>query len=345
MRSAFDAIALLLYYALFPLVILPYLALMTGIIAFVALGFSIETMVINWAFWATTGLLYLFLCWAFYIWPRGDPFVLHEKGFRIRLLWRRLQTSMEAISAVFVGRALSRAEKSLRNVLGVLKPGQANWMSQLDGTALTVVLRDGTVRVFGALLTRFKREDLELLFLELVRRYPRFGANESPDHVTDSEAKPETIPVPKGASYKYVGVLLGVFIFAAIFLYSASQLKPGPHTLEEHFVVSAGTPRIVTLKVSDGEWIDLSLSVKNGKPVDLRVGRSATSDTNMITIKSAGLFDAEQVRSFHKKDTWRYTTPAIIIVTSSDRSDVVLKVEVSRAPSAEWSLRKRAFGR
>lgn len=63
----------------------------------------------------------------------------------------------------------------MREAIGILKPGDAQWMRSMDGAALTVVLKDGSYTIFKAILTCFDEEDLEWFFHELIERNPQFG--------------------------------------------------------------------------------------------------------------------------------------------------------------------------
>lgn len=164
----------LLYYVLYPLVVLPYLALMTTMLPFLAFGYSVEAMV-GPAFAVVFVYFYMVFCWFAYVWPHRNHLVLHEKGLRIRLGFKRLHTLFESIQGVFVGRAPSKVESGLRAVVGLLKPGQADWLNQVNTTAITVVLNDGSARIFKGILTCFEPADLERLFHELVERNPRLG--------------------------------------------------------------------------------------------------------------------------------------------------------------------------
>ena len=74
----------LLYYVLFPLLILPYLAFMATMLLFFLLGHSIETMM-GLPYGIVFAVLWLLLCGLNHLWPLRDYFVLHEKGIRIRV--------------------------------------------------------------------------------------------------------------------------------------------------------------------------------------------------------------------------------------------------------------------
>jgi hypothetical protein len=109
--------------------------------------------------------------------------------------FKRLQSPLEAVQGIFVGRAPSKIERGLMKLVGVLKPGQVNWLCELAGTALTVVMKDGT-HVFKALLTRFDPLDLEKLSQELVKRNPRFGANDLENGADTQLSSPSGVAVP-----------------------------------------------------------------------------------------------------------------------------------------------------
>jgi hypothetical protein len=180
-----------LYYVLYPLVILPYIAAMTiclPVYLFAKLfGHSFEAMLDTIAMPILGGaflILYAMTYWFTFIRPRADYFVLHENGLRIRSGFKRLDSPFKSIQGIFVGRAPSKLEGALRRIVDVLKPSQAEWLNQLDGTAVSLVLVDGTTRLFKALLTCFEPSDLERLFNELVKRNPRFGDNETAQSFT-----------------------------------------------------------------------------------------------------------------------------------------------------------------
>src|SRR4051812_6729983 len=72
----------LMYYVLYPTVMLPYVAMMTATLPFFALGYSVEGM-LGPAYGVLFLALYQLFCWYVYVYPRGDHLVLHEKGLRL----------------------------------------------------------------------------------------------------------------------------------------------------------------------------------------------------------------------------------------------------------------------
>jgi hypothetical protein len=305
---------------------------MTTMLLFFALGYEIKTLP-GPEFGFVFTLLYLAICWFAYIWPRADHFVLHERGIRIRSGFKRLQCPFVAIQGIFVGRAPSTIEEGLSKVLGLLKPGQAAWLNQLNGTAITVVLCDGTAHVFKALLTRFEPADLEKLFQVLVNCNPRFGAAQAGSVATEPKQKTATPASGQKGSFKVFGLVLAVIGLVLALTWYLAETGAGPRPLEERFDVTADQGKTVPVKIRKGEFLGLSVSVTSGSPVDVRVGKEVTLDENKnILIKDSEMFKADQVRDFHQKERWPHPTPAVIIITTPARSEGLLKIEVSPAP-------------
>jgi hypothetical protein len=331
LRAQGFAFGWLAYYVLFPLFGLTTIALVSMIMPFLALGYSVETIP-GPAAGIGFALVYLLVFWLVFLVPRADHFVLHEKGIRIRLGFKRMQSPLEAVQGIFVGRAPSKIERGLMKVVGVLKPSQATWFSELAGTALTVVMKDGTTHVFKTLLTCFEPLDLEKLSQELVQRNPRFGANDPDSGGTNVE--PEKSPEPTGWRFSWkslgwvfflLGLVLAIVWFSGIF-------RSGARPVEEKFDVAPRTPKLIPVGVKKGDFLHLSVSVTSGSPVDVHVGREAVSSGKSVFIKGSGLFEAKQIRNFRRQEEWPFPTPAIIVVNSTGRSKGLLKVEVLRAP-------------
>jgi hypothetical protein len=102
--------------------------------------------------------------------------------------------------------------------------------------------------------------------------------------------------------------------------------------VDERFVVEPDRPKLFPLAVRQGDSFDLSLAVTSGAPVDVWVAQGAILDDKQVVLKGAGLFEAEQVRTFQRIERWPHPRPAIITVTSTGRSEVTLKIEVRPAP-------------
>jgi hypothetical protein len=130
-----------IYYALGPFVMLPYVALMTSMVVFFALGYDIEAMM-GPGFGAVMAAWYLAFFYFAYVRPLGDRLVLHEKGMRVRLGFRQLSVPFGSVERLYLGRVPSAVEAGLRTALSLPKPGRAAWIASLDGTAMTVVTAD-----------------------------------------------------------------------------------------------------------------------------------------------------------------------------------------------------------
>lgn len=124
-------------------------------------------------------------------------------------------------------------------------------------------------------------------------------------------------------------LLFAVFGIAGYAWYS-SPVNPKANSFEERFVIESGNGKAIPVKIQNGEMIEISVTVNSGSPVTIIVGKDADFSDKKIVINSAGVIEAENVQSFRRKVRWPHSNPAIIAIMSNDKSDVSLKVEISR---------------
>lgn len=177
LRSQGFALGWFIGCVLYPFVLLPVIALIPTMMVFFILGYSVEEMV---GALAALGLVffcfYLLSCWVVFAWPRSDYLVLHEQGLRVCLGFQRLQSPFAAIARVFIGGARPQLEAGVKTGAALGKP--QDWRQSLAGSALTLVMKDGKIHVFKALLTQFEAADLEKFFQEFLKRNPHLAADE-----------------------------------------------------------------------------------------------------------------------------------------------------------------------
>jgi hypothetical protein len=123
-----------------------------------------------------------------------------------------------------------------------------------------------------------------------------------------------------------------LLLMFCVLVYAWYSRESDARPVEERFVVESDRPKIVPFRLRQGDYLDLSVAVTSGEPVDVRIGKEADFQNHAVVIKSAGLFEAEEVRNVQWKAKWQHPGAAIIVVTSTGRSEVLLKVKAARAP-------------
>jgi hypothetical protein len=107
------------------------------------------------------------LVWFCYILPRFDHLIVHEDGFRIRMLWKHLVARFDGVAEWRVGFVPAKLERGLRR-LG--DPALADLTRAADAASVVVTLTDGARRVFRNFFKRFDKDDLGRFLGVLVER-------------------------------------------------------------------------------------------------------------------------------------------------------------------------------
>jgi hypothetical protein len=110
---------------------------------------------------------YLLLAWLVYVQPRNDYLVLHEDGFRIGIMFKQRTVAFANLAELRLGRSITAPETVIRQLANIKKPHTSAWLAELDRTALTIVMKDGTTSVFKTFMLRFDPVDT-VEFLEHV---------------------------------------------------------------------------------------------------------------------------------------------------------------------------------
>jgi len=131
-------------------------------------------------------------------------------------------------------------------------------------------------------------------------------------------------PARYPSRYRYVlllalvaaGLVLGYFVLS----------KWQSRTTSEEFTVEPPNVKIVPVTIQEGEWIDLSVFVMAGSPVDIVISQEARMEDGQIIVKGAILYDVTEAGKYQFK--WQYPGPAFIVITPADWSRVRVQVEV-----------------
>src|SRR5262249_30871978 len=102
-----------LFYIVYPLIILPYLAFMGAVLPFLALGYSFEEMFSLPSFAVLFACFYAALCWWGFILPRYDHLAVHERGLRVKLGFKRREIPFDSIEGIYTGRPTTELEERL----------------------------------------------------------------------------------------------------------------------------------------------------------------------------------------------------------------------------------------
>jgi len=160
----------LAYYVFFPLVPLPYLALMVSFVPFHIFGYHMKD-VPNPTFATFVTLFYFLFIWLIYIRPRSHYLVLHENGIHIHVAFNRLHACFDDIGHFFLGRSPSHFAKRFHKIFCIFDPHPQRAPKRfITGNALSVVMKDGTTHTFPGLFACFDIADLNQLLRQLTAR-------------------------------------------------------------------------------------------------------------------------------------------------------------------------------
>ena len=133
-----------------------------------------------WIGWYT--LCCLLLGWLFFVQPRWDHLVLHEKGFRFRVLYQAARVEFAGLAAIRLGGPLTVTEH-----IGLIYTEFAHRsdlqevMLRARLTRLVLVYPEGAPRMLRSFLTRFESEDTLRFFELLVKKHPGLLAEGPPN--------------------------------------------------------------------------------------------------------------------------------------------------------------------
>jgi hypothetical protein len=118
----------------------------------------------------------ILLAFAVYITPRWDYLVLHERGFRCRITFKRRTILFEELSGVFYGRPQGKLEQLLHSGLRFANPSVVTWGSNMSDTALTIFYNENSKPdVFKTFFIRFELADITEFCDYIVANYPRLS--------------------------------------------------------------------------------------------------------------------------------------------------------------------------
>lgn len=118
-------------------------------------------------------------------------------------------------------------------------------------------------------------------------------------------------------------LLIGVAIMATFFIMSGDQ------RIVKQLRVKAGKPGVIPFKIANGQFLTLTLHVKSGDPVNVMIGQSPTIKGANLHVETANLLDVQNIRDLQEKRKWPHSSVGVVLVTSKNKSEVSLTIEVS----------------
>jgi hypothetical protein len=100
---------------------------------------------------------YAALVWFVYFYPTRDHLVLHEQGFRCRIVFTRGTFLFAELDRLWLGFDLSRLVRAALAVNAVTHPGFNAWFDEMNKSALTVHRKDGRTVAYKTFTLRFGR--------------------------------------------------------------------------------------------------------------------------------------------------------------------------------------------
>jgi hypothetical protein len=163
-----QGLGLLGAYLAMPVIILPFMALWPSV--------GVLYLVRNTPSWLRLSLFCICfaLCYGTFLWlvylqPRGDYLVLHTRGFRLRITFKRREVLFDDLQAITFG-LQSKLLQIMRGGLRVVQPGQARFLDEIAFQAMNLHYKNGNKTVFKQFLVRFEPEDTGR-FLEYIAQY------------------------------------------------------------------------------------------------------------------------------------------------------------------------------
>jgi hypothetical protein len=140
-------------------------------------------------------------------------------------------------------------------------------------------------------------------------------------------------PLRKSLSWRSPAVWVTTLVFAGVVLtLFLLAWRPGADGPAGQFTVEPDRPTLRPIAIREGQCLDLSVVVTSGAPVDVYIGREATFADKELSIRDTGIPGADHVRDLRRKVRWQHPGPAIIVISSSGRSEVSLQATVTQEP-------------
>ncbi|MCI0455753.1 MAG: hypothetical protein L0Z62_02070 [Gemmataceae bacterium] len=158
-----------------------------GILHLLAPG--LDPVTLSWIVFPSAAVIFLGFAWLVFVRPRRDCIVLHERGLRIRLGWKRLAVPFDQLAELRSGREGGSVEQALTAVLRVFRPGTMSHLESLNETALTLTLTNGKVHVFKTFFLAFDPEDAADFFERVAQVCSRPA--EAPSQQTEGKDAPK----------------------------------------------------------------------------------------------------------------------------------------------------------
>lgn len=299
-------------YLAMPLVILPFFAMIPAALALVLLvpngPQAANIAVFTTCFFA----VYVPLAWLVYLHPRGDHLVLHTHGFQVKITFKLRRVLFRQLRSISIGK-----DAGLSGPLGVFvrafQPGHAAMIEELARAAMNLHYQDGSTTVFKQFMHRFEPEDLDKFFGYIAQH--------------QAQLIPSAELSEKKAGRRWPSAPFVAFVIAclAVIAYWAVLEFDTPPPVATTFAVEADAPTLKRLKIRQGQWLDLSLVVNAGTPVDVYI----VPDVGHVF---ADRPEVTQVREFQRKMQWQNSEPAVVVVTTTWKSEVSLQAKVTRHP-------------
>jgi hypothetical protein len=109
---------------------------------------------------------------------------------------------------------------------------------------------------------------------------------------------------------------------------SPSRTQPTVQT--GHYQIAVGNSKPLSVKIQEGDFLELSVNVESGDPISLHVAKSLESEENKLLLKGVSEFPpAVQVMDYHRKEKWLYPTAALIFITTKGTANISFRAEVS----------------
>jgi hypothetical protein len=116
--------------------------------------------------------VYACLVWLVYLQPRGDYLVLCQRGFRLKITFKRREVLFEELRAISFGLDKPDFVRGAEAVARLFRPGLMAMVDELGSAAMNLHYRNGKTVVFKGFLHRFVREDTEQFLAHLAKEHP-----------------------------------------------------------------------------------------------------------------------------------------------------------------------------
>lgn len=166
-RWAAEELGVLVAYIVAPLFLIPFYAFWPAM--------GVLYMVLDRAQWVKITAftccfvtVYAIMIWFCYFLPRGDYLVLHENGFRLKILFRPWGIPFGELRSITFG-LVSVDFGAVTNALALVRPAM---LRELSNAALNLHYKNGRKVVFRSFLHRFEAEDLQTFLNYVAEHHP-----------------------------------------------------------------------------------------------------------------------------------------------------------------------------